>query len=530
MKYIKTILTIGALIIIVAAIIAITIPQFAAYRARSPHSSTAYQLEMFRQAPPASPVNGQPYPDMFFKHYGVNPTIDTDEENLSTFAADVDTASYSLARSYFHNGAMPPEEAIRVEEFVNYFDYGYTPPEDGVFRMTAEAFPSPTRKGYHTLVMALKGKVIEAENRKPANLVFVIDTSGSMNMENRLGLAKRSLRYLVHRLEEKDSVSIVEYGSTARVALEPTSGDRKSRIRRAVDLLEPSGVTNASAGISLGYKLASQALIPGGINALIVLSDGVANSGVTGADGILEQIKERRKDGITVSTIGFGMGNYNDILMEQLANHGDGAYYYVDRPAQAKRVFEENLTGALQVIARDVKLQVEFDRKNVSRFRLVGYENRIMTDEQFQDVKADAGEIGSGHSVTAIYEVKFSHGPADIGTLRVRYKDVDTGGSEQLDLQLAGSIVKNTIGQARPSTRLALAAAQFAEKLRGSYWVRNLEYWQVAELIDEVGGKFNRDNDLDELMDFARNAEGMDKRKDKFTTEGGWSGEYANNG
>ncbi|MDH4183233.1 MAG: von Willebrand factor type A domain-containing protein, partial [Nitrospinota bacterium] len=394
----KRVTYISVFILAAALLVAITIPQCAAYRAKAPGSDLAYQQVMYQQmleeASPLRPVNGEPYPDMFFKHYGVNPTIDTAEERLSTFAADVDTASYTMARSYLQSGALPPEDAVRVEEFVNYFDYGYQAPESKAFALTAEAFPSATRKGYHTLVIGLKGRVIEAKDRKPANLVFVIDTSGSMDMDNRLGLVKRSLHFLVNKMRETDSVGIVEYGSSARVVLEPTSGAQASRIKRAIDSLKPTGVTNAEAGIRLGYDLAHKALIPGGINAIIVLSDGVANSGVTGADGILKVISQRKKEGITISTIGFGMGNYNDILMEQLANHGDGNYYYIDQIGQARRVFEQNLTGTLQAIAKDVKLQVEFDQRNVSRFRLIGYENRIMTDRQFQDEKADAGEIG----------------------------------------------------------------------------------------------------------------------------------------
>ncbi|MDH4183135.1 MAG: von Willebrand factor type A domain-containing protein [Nitrospinota bacterium] len=475
---------------------------------------------------PASPfarlkvVNDKPFHDMYFKHYGVNPTIDTEEEPFSTFAVDVDTASYTMARSYLDRGHLPEEDAIRVEEFVNAFDYGYTPPSEEAFGLHAEAFPSPSRRGYHLLHIGIKGREVKAENRKPANLVFVVDTSGSMETENRLGLVKKGLGYLVDQLHDDDTVGIVAYGSHAYEVLRPTSGREKSSILRALNDLYPTGSTNAQAGIHMGYAMAASVLKKGGINRIILCSDGVANNGVaTGADGIFQTVKDKADMGITISTIGFGMGNYNDTLMERLADQGDGNYYYVDREEETRRVFVENLTGMLQVIAKDVKIQMEFDKDTVARYRLLGYENRGLKKEDFANDRIDAGEIGAGHSVTAIYEVKFTKKSGDLGTLRIRYKKPEGGASTLIERRLSSEIVRVTIEKAPPYARLAMVAAAFAEKLRGSYWARNIGYDQIQNLHGRIGGQLAGRKDVVELGDMITRAKGLDRREDKFEKE-----------
>jgi len=485
--------------------------------AASPPAGPAEQVSPFARL---KVVNDKPFHDMYFKHYGVNPTIDTEEEPFSTFSVDVDTASYTVARSYLDRGHLPEEDAIRVEEFINAFDYGYSPPSEEAFGLHAEAFPSPNRHGYHVLHIGLKGKVVDPKDRKPANLVFVVDTSGSMETENRLGLVKKGLGYLVDQLRDDDTVGIVAYGSHAYEVLKPTSGRQKSVIFQALNQLYSTGSTNAQAGIHMGYSMAVAAMKKGGINRVILCSDGVANNGVaTGADAIFQTVKDKSAMGITISTIGFGMGNYNDTLMERLADQGDGNYYYVDREEEARQVFVENLTGMLQVIAKDVKIQVEFDKEKVSRYRLLGYENRALEKEDFDNDRIDAGEIGAGHSVTAIYEVKFKQMVGDFGTLRIRYKKPEGGASTLIEQNLSSRIVKSTIESAPPYARLSMVAAGFAEKLRGSYWARNMDYNQLLTMSLKIGGPLAERKDVVELRDMIQRAKGLDQRSDKFEKE-----------
>ena len=357
---------------------------------------------------PLNPPNDEAYHDMYFKGSGTNPFIDTEDDHLSTFGMDVDTGSYSITRRYLIDGNLPPPEAVRVEEFVNTFDYNYDPPADDPFAIHIDGAPSKFGEGkrLQLLRIGLQGRVIPAEHRKDAILTFVIDVSGSMSQENRLGLVKKALTLLVDQLRPTDKVGIVVYGSHGRLVLPHTGIEQRSTILSAINALRPDGSTNAEEGLRIGYDLAWRNASVNHINRVILCSDGVANVGHTGPDEILKEIRTYVQKGITLSTVGFGMGNYNDVLMEQLANTGDGNYAYVDTLTEAKRIFVENLTGTLQLIAKDAKIQVDFNPEVVSRFRLLGYENRRLTHEQFRDDTVDAGEVGSGHQVTALYEVK----------------------------------------------------------------------------------------------------------------------------
>ncbi|MFP2904692.1 von Willebrand factor type A domain-containing protein [Pyxidicoccus sp. 3LFB2] len=465
-----------------------------------------------RTAPPA----GSSFFDMYFKGYGVNPTVTTEEERFSTFSVDTDTASYTLMRAYLERGALPDEQAVRVEEFVNSFDYGYEAEPDAPFSVHVEGFPSPARKGYQVVHIGVKAREVGAHQRKASHLVFVIDVSGSMHLENRLGLVKRALRLLVDALDERDAVSIVVYGSEARQVLGPTNATEKERLLAAIDGLSTEGSTNAQAGLELGYALAAEHLRKGGINRVILCSDGVANNGITNADGIWERVKGFASRGITLSTVGFGMGNYNDVLMERLAQVGEGNYAYVDRLEEARRIFVQNLTGTLQVVAKDVKLQVEFDPEAVVRYRLLGYENRMLTKEQFADDKVDAGEVGAGHSVTAMYEVKLAEAAGSFGTLRIRYKAPEGGDSKLMEKQMPASLLRTAYGKAAPPTRLSYVAAAFAEKLRGSYWVRPLSYDGLVALWEEVGQPLKGRQDVAELGALIRKARALDQRADRF--------------
>ncbi|RKH15079.1 DUF3520 domain-containing protein [Corallococcus sp. CA053C] len=480
----------------------------------TPH--TVYQAPISRPERVAAPP-GDRFFDMYFKGHGVNPTVDTEEERFSTFSVDTDTASYTMTRAYLERGALPDEQAVRVEEFVNSFDYDYASAPDVPFSVNVEGFPSPARKGYHVVHIGVKAREVSRAQRKASHLVFVIDVSGSMDVENRLGLVKQSLRLLVDALDERDRVSIVVYGSEARQVLAPTNATRKQELLAAIDSLHPEGATNAQAGIEMGYALAASNLVEGGINRIVLCSDGVANNGITQADGIWDRVKAQAAAGITLSTVGFGMGNYNDVLMERLAQVGEGNYAYVDKLDEARRIFVQNLTGTLQVVAKDVKLQVEFDRKTVSRYRLLGYENRLLTKQQFADDTVDAGEVGAGHAVTALYEVKLRD-PSQLsfGTLRIRYKAPEGGKSQLIEKALPSVLLRPAYAQAAAQTRLSYVAAAFAEKLRGSYWARPLTYDALVSLWEELGTPLKARPDVVELGTLIRSARTLDRRTDRF--------------
>jgi Ca-activated chloride channel family protein len=424
--------------------------------------------------------NDQPYGDVFFEPYPTNPFIDTEDDPLSTFALDVDTGSYTVVRRYLTDGNLPPPAAVRVEELVNAFDYGDPPPARGDFRLGAEGARSPfgpsgeAAESYRLVRFSVRARDVAAADRKPAVLTFVVDVSGSMGIENRLALVKRALGLLLSELRPDDRVGLVVYGSSGRVVL-PHTGDLEA-IRRAVDGLHTEGATNAEEGLVLAYDLARRSFREGAINRVILCSDGVANVGATGHGSILERIGEEARQGVELTTVGFGMGNYNDVLMEQLANRGDGAYAYVDTLDEARRVFVENLTGTLQTVARDAKVQVELNPEVVSRYRLLGYENRDVPDERFRDDTVDAGEVGAGHSVTALYEVKLHSGVrprAEAARLTLRYESAETGEVEELSRSIAAGELDRDWEDAPAALRLASVVAELAEVLKGSYWAKD---------------------------------------------------------
>lgn len=468
--------------------------------------------------------------EMFFHHYGVNPTIETRQQPVSTFSVDVDTASYTMVRGYLERGALPPEAAVRVEELVNAFDYGYRADPDKTFTVQAEVVPSPTRDGFHLLHLGLATRDVPATQRKDAHLVFVIDVSGSMERENRLGLVKQSLRLLVDQLGAGDRVGIVVYGSRGRVVLESTPATHRERILSAIDLLEPEGVTNVQEGLDLGYAMAARHLSVRSVNRVILCSDGVANAGTeTDAAGLYRRIRQEAERGITISTVGFGMGHFNDELMEQLAQKGDGNYSYVDTLAEAERIFVTELTGTLQVLARNAKVQLELDSDRILRYRLIGYENRWLANEDFENDRVDAGEVGAGHSVTALYELQFRDGLAanadsgpgalPFGRVRLRWADPDGGTIRTLERDLPRSIVRERFDDGTAPTRLAAVVAGFGEKLRGSYWARALRYEDLARRVGALefqGEAGARVAELERLIELARKIDG---RPDRFAAD-----------
>jgi Ca-activated chloride channel family protein len=447
-------------------------------------------------------VNGEAFDAMFFKNHGVNPFVDTEDDNLSTFAIDVDDASFIMTRSYLDRNALVPSDAVRSEEFINYFDYGYEAPHNEPFKVFLEGAPSRFGKNSRLLKIGIKGMEVNPEDRKDANLVFVIDISGSMGREDRLGLVKKSLLMLVEQLNRKDKIGIVVYGSNGYVLLKPTSIKKKKKIIDAISSLSPGGSTNAEEGIRLGYKMAEKMFDSKKINRIILCSDGVANVGTTGPDEIQKQIKKYADQGITLSTVGFGMGNYNDILMEKLGNKGNGSYAYVDNLNEAHRIFVENLTGNLQVIARDVKIQVDFNPDVVRSYRLIGYENRDVDDAKFRDDKEDGGEIGAGHEVTALYEIKLHKNVSgrQMGRVFIRYKDANNNEVNEINRVIKSKYFADEFEDASQELRLAACAAEFGEILRNSYWARssNIEdvIIEVSDLLDD-----RRDEQIIELIE-----------------------------
>ena len=464
------------------------------------------------QAPPASRDGTTantipPTPDaMQFDNPGTNPFLDTADDHLSTFAMDVDTASYTVARNYLlTQNQYPPDEAIRPEEFINYFDAGYdSPGSNDAFAIYMDAAPTPFGyEGHYLLRVGIQAKYIAPEDRDPALLIFVIDVSGSMDREDRLGTVKESLDILLGELREDDRVGIVVYSNQSRSILDPTPASNRQRIQSAIDALRPEGSTNVEDGLRLGYQMAEEYMREGEITRVITLSDGVGNVGNTGPEAILRTISSGVDKGVTLSTIGFGMGNYNDVLMEQLANNGNGNYYYVDTLREARRIFVHNLTGTLQVVGYDAKIQVDFNPEVTDRYRLIGYENRAIADQDFRNDTVDAGEVGAGHSVTALYEIALQD-EADlsgvVATTYIRYEDADTREVVEINRAIEVDDLLDSLDDAPATFRLQMTVAEFAELLRGSFWAEGGNYGEVLRLAQPLAEEFPEDEDVTEFV------------------------------
>ncbi|MCB8944147.1 MAG: von Willebrand factor type A domain-containing protein [Ardenticatenaceae bacterium] len=445
--------------------------------------------------------------DMFFQDYGVNPYILTSEDNLSTFSLDVDTGSYSIARRYINDGLPVPPEAVRVEEFVNAFPQGYALPPNTAFAIYADGAPSPFHSdGTYFLRIGVQGYDVAEEDRAAAALTFVIDVSGSMAQENRLGLVKESLELLVDRMRPDDTIAVVVYGSDARVVLNPTPGSERSTILSAIYGLSTEGSTNLEAGLRLGYQLANRAYKPGGINRVIIASDGVANVGNTDPDVLAQEIRGYADAGITLTTVGFGLGNYNDIIMEQLADQGDGNYAYVDTLDEAETLFVDNMMSTLQVIALDAKIQVEFDPQVVQQYRLVGYENRAIADQDFRNNEVDAAEFGAGHNATAIYAVQLvpgangERGPSRrIATVNLRWQDPDTRQVTEISGDFFTDNLAASFDAAPLYYQLAVVVSQYAELLRDSYWAEGVTLNDLRIRSERLAGQM----ELADVVEFA---------------------------
>ncbi len=448
---------------------------------------------------PAQPQNNEKY-----AHADDNPVKRVAETPVSTFSIDVDTGSYANIRRFLMNGQKPPADAVRVEEMLNYFSYDYKPPRDSSipFRADADVMPTPWNPDTKLLRIAIKGYQPPLDHRPAANLVFLIDVSGSMQDPDKLPLLKAGMKMLVDRLNAEDKVTIVTYAGNAGLVLPPTAGDEKEAIHAAIDGLEAGGSTAGGEGIALAYAKARAAKIDGGINRILLATDGDFNVGVTDIDALKSMIEENRKSGIALSTLGFGEGNYNDALMEQIADVGNGNYGYIDSLNEAKRQLVDGLQANLMTIAKDVKIQIEFNPAIVAEYRLIGYENRALAREDFNNDKKDAGEIGAGHTVTALYEISLvgskgqtvdplryqDDGNASTGVrtdefalLRLRYKEPEGDVSKLIETPLRTVWLD---GDREPDAddNFAAAVAAFGQYLRGGDRLGQYDLGQIASL------------------------------------------------
>ncbi len=413
-----------------------------------------------------------PLPAPVFAVVPPNPFVLTANERLSTFALDTDTASYAIARNYLRHGSWPPAGAIRVEEFVNSFDYNYPRSGAGVFAVHAAAAASPFRPGLTLLKIGVQGKVVGREGRKPAHFVFVVDSSGSMARRDRLPLVQYALGLLVDQLAASDRVTLITYGAEPRLVLEHVAAGERQAIVEAIQAIQCGGSTNLYSAVKLAYDVAARRFQAGAINRIILCSDGATNVGPVDAEELLAQVERFRQQGVGFTSIGFGLGNYNDAVLEALAKRGDGNYLFVASQGEARQALVERLGATVQHIAKDAKIQVEFNPQRVRRYRLLGYEKRAIANDDFRNDAVDAGEVGSGQSATALYEVELLPKSAtderlDLGTVYIRYRDLESGQVEEIAQRLDEGVLQVRTPQDSPHFFLAAGAAEFAELLRG---------------------------------------------------------------
>ncbi|TDR16282.1 vWA domain-containing protein [Marinicella litoralis] len=442
-----------------------------------------------------------------YKHFENQPIQSVLKNPISTFSIDVDTGAYANVRRMLNQGQLPHKDAVRIEELINYFSYNYQSPENWVqpFLANTEMAPSPWNNEAHLLHIGIKGFEKLTAERPAANLVFLLDVSGSMNSPNKIGLLKSSLKLLSKQMTENDHVSIVVYAGAAGVVLEPTPGNNQAKIASALDQLSAGGSTNGAAGIHLAYQLAEQNKVEGGINRILIATDGDFNVGTTDFEALKTLVETKRKKGVSLTTLGFGTGNYNDHLMEQLADVGNGNYAYIDTIKEANKVLVEQINSTLFTIAKDVKIQIEFNPSTVKEYRLIGYENRQLKNEDFANDKVDAGEIGAGHTVTAIYEVvlqgqqgwlttsRYQKNPVsdntsnEIAFLKIRYKKPDENNSLLLQWPIMKNQIK-TMAEASQEFKFAASVAAFGQILRGGTYLKEFGYDDVLTLARKSKG------------------------------------------
>ena len=446
---------------------------------------------------------------LYFDENGVKLASETP---VSTFSIDVDTAAYSnIRRMLMREGRLPPKDAVKIEELVNYFSYDYASPDslDAPFSVSTEIAPAPWNPDKHLLQIGLAGYQPDIKDRPQANLVFLIDVSGSMQDPDKLGLVKRSLNLLIEQMDHADRVALVVYAGAAGVVLDSTLVSEKRRIRNAINHLTAGGSTNGGAGIRLAYDIATEHLIKGGINRVIIASDGDMNVGTVNLEALKNLVEQNRQSGVSLTTLGFGSGNYNYALMEQLADIGNGNAAYIDSIREAQKVLVNEMQSTLLTIAKDVKIQVEFNPAVISEYRLIGYENRMLNREDFSNDKVDAGEIGAGHTVTALYEVVLTNSQEnmisglrygstttmennninnELAYVRLRYKKPDEKNSIEFARPIYVDQIKPDMKRASQNLRFASAVAGFGQLLRGGKFTANWNFDQAIRLAISARG------------------------------------------
>ncbi|MFT6986626.1 MAG: Ca-activated chloride channel family protein [Psychromonas sp.] len=452
-----------------------------------------------------------------YAHNTDNPFYLVAEQPVSTFSIDVDTASYSNVRRLLNQGSLPPVDAVRVEEMINYFSYNYAQPENGPFSVYSEVGPSPFNAQKKLIHIGIQGDKLQNSERPAANLVFLLDVSGSMNSADKLGLLKNALKMLSKQLTENDSVAIVVYAGAAGTVLEPTKGDNNAAIIDALTRLSAGGSTNGGAGIELAYRLANQSFIKGGINRVILATDGDFNVGMVNQQALKNRIEQQRKSGVSLTILGFGRGNYNDALMQELAQNGNGNAFYIDNLNEARKVLVEELSSTLVTIAKDVKIQIEFNPAIVSEYRLIGYETRALKREDFNNDKIDAGDIGAGHTVTAIYEISL-HGATnqsvdplryqspenkkqqtadvsenaialnELAFLKLRYKLPEQESSKLIEIAINRADIKESMQATSEDFQFSAAVAGFGQLLRGGKHLSTMDINKIIELAQQGKG------------------------------------------
>lgn len=444
-----------------------------------------------------------------YQAYADNPVFTVAETPVSTFSIDVDTGSYANVRRFLNGGQLPPKDAVRLEELVNYFPYAYPLPQGAApFGVSTELAVTPWNPQTRLLRIAIKASDRSVDELPPANLVFLVDVSGSMHRREGLPMVQGTLKLLVEQLRPQDRVSLVTYAGDSQVVLDSTPGIDKAKIRAAIDQLSAGGSTAGESGIQLAYQHASKHLIEGGINRILLATDGDFNVGISDFDSLKQLAADKRKSGVSLTTLGFGVDNYNERLMEQLADAGNGNYAYIDNLREARKVLVDQLGSTLATVASDVKLQLEFNPSEVSEYRLLGYENRALKREDFSNDKVDAGDIGAGHTVTALYEIvpadakgwleplryQTSAQPAsksgELAWLRIRYKAPGEASSRMLERPIARAEA-TPVAAASEDLRFAAAVAAFAQQLKD--------------------GRYTGDFDLAQSIALARSAKGEDR-------------------
>ena len=494
---------------------------------------------MRKMVAPAAYMVGMPAPERprleqnteKYQSNEVNPVHQVAEQAVSTFSIDVDTGSYSNTRRFLNDGRLPPVDAVRIEEMINYFNYQYPQPNSiHPFSVTTETVDSPWKKNAKLIKIGIQAKDIASKQLPPANLVFLVDVSGSMDAADKLPLVKQTLRLLTEQLRPQDKVTIITYASGEKLVLEPTAGNQKDKILSVINELQASGATAGEQAIQLAYKQAEKAMVKNGINRILLATDGDFNVGITDFSTLKGMVADKRKSGISLTTLGFGTGNYNEQLMEQLADAGDGNYSYIDNKNEAKKVVQRQLSSTLATVAQDVKIQVEFNPATVKEYRLVGYENRMLKQEDFNNDQVDAGDIGAGHNVTALYEIipvgqqgwlndsRYQASAKTDTTKKSEYAFVNLryklpNQQKSILLNQPVKMASTTLSQANNDTRFAIAVASYAQQLKGGQYNGAMGWDQIIQLAQQ-SAKPDPFEMREEFVDLVKIAKSLSAKKE----------------